>query len=246
MHSTCSLYQSLWLFLCICDNCFFVFVILYSAVSVLIFSQGVALKSLIIVIIRVNQHAAIETTTEQQSSSGADMLIEESCKAGKGKCSVMLKCCFTATETVGVLGTGAQDGHLDFHTAPELWNVCTHSLFLCQLPASTFACSPVYVGVSGTTISFNTNNNGILIQHLPYSPGCSTVKSNIHVGHIMQISFETRICTSHTWREVSGIKEHVMITDERTSLAQNFCIWMTWNVVLNVLGLCFMCCMLAS
>ena len=23
-------------------------------------------------------------------------------------------------ETVGVLGTGAQDGHLDFHTAPEL------------------------------------------------------------------------------------------------------------------------------
>ena len=26
-----------------------------------------------------------------------------------------------ATETVGLLGTGAQDGHLDFHTAPELW-----------------------------------------------------------------------------------------------------------------------------
>ena len=29
-----------------------------------------------------------------------------------------LKCCFTSTETVGLLGTGAQDGHLDFHTAP--------------------------------------------------------------------------------------------------------------------------------
>ena len=29
-------------------------------------------------------------------------------------------CCFTSTETVGLLGTGAQDGHLDFHTAPEL------------------------------------------------------------------------------------------------------------------------------
>ena len=26
----------------------------------------------------------------------------------------------TSTETVGLLGTGAQDGHLDFHTAPEL------------------------------------------------------------------------------------------------------------------------------
>ena len=33
----------------------------------------------------------------------------------------LLKCCFTSTETVGLLGTGAQDGHLDFHTAPELW-----------------------------------------------------------------------------------------------------------------------------
>ena len=29
--------------------------------------------------------------------------------------------CFTSTETVGLLGTGAaQDVHLDFHTAPEL------------------------------------------------------------------------------------------------------------------------------
>ena len=28
--------------------------------------------------------------------------------------------CFTSTETVGLLGTGAQDGHLDFHTAPAL------------------------------------------------------------------------------------------------------------------------------
>ena len=30
---------------------------------------------------------------------------------------------FTSTETVGLLGTGAQDTHLDFHTAPELWTV---------------------------------------------------------------------------------------------------------------------------
>ena len=27
---------------------------------------------------------------------------------------------FTSTETIGLLGTGAQDVHLDFHTAPEL------------------------------------------------------------------------------------------------------------------------------
>ena len=33
---------------------------------------------------------------------------------------LLLKCCFTSTETIGLLGTGSQDGHLDFHTAPEL------------------------------------------------------------------------------------------------------------------------------
>ena len=31
-----------------------------------------------------------------------------------------VECSFTSTETVGLLGTGAQDGHLDFHTALEL------------------------------------------------------------------------------------------------------------------------------
>ena len=30
---------------------------------------------------------------------------------------------FTSTETVGLLGTGAQDGHLDFNTATELWSL---------------------------------------------------------------------------------------------------------------------------
>ena len=35
-----------------------------------------------------------------------------------------LKCCFTSTENVGLLGTGAQDDHLDFHTALELRIVC--------------------------------------------------------------------------------------------------------------------------
>ena len=33
---------------------------------------------------------------------------------------LLFKCCFTSTETVGLLGTGAQDGHLHFYTAPEL------------------------------------------------------------------------------------------------------------------------------
>ena len=39
---------------------------------------------------------------------------------GGGGDLLLLKCCFTSTETVGLLGTGAQDVHLDFHAAPEL------------------------------------------------------------------------------------------------------------------------------
>ena len=39
----------------------------------------------------------------------------------------VVKCRFTSTETVGLLGTGTQDGHVDFHTAPELWQTQTIS-----------------------------------------------------------------------------------------------------------------------
>ena len=35
---------------------------------------------------------------------------------------VYVGCCFTSTKTVGLLGTGAQDIHLDFRTTPELCN----------------------------------------------------------------------------------------------------------------------------
>ena len=37
--------------------------------------------------------------------------------------SELAECCFTSTETVGLLETGAQDGHLDSHTASELCQV---------------------------------------------------------------------------------------------------------------------------
>ena len=43
-------------------------------------------------------------------------------------CTTLAECCFTSTETVGLSGTGAQDVHLDFHTAPEL---CKHYLAMC-------------------------------------------------------------------------------------------------------------------
>ena len=37
------------------------------------------------------------------------------------------ECCFTSTETVGLLGTGVQDVHLHFHTPPEL---CTQTVMM--------------------------------------------------------------------------------------------------------------------
>ena len=40
--------------------------------------------------------------------------------AGNAASSLLVECCLTSTETVGLLGTGAQDGHLDFHTVSEL------------------------------------------------------------------------------------------------------------------------------
>ena len=51
---------------------------------------------------------------------------------------VLLKGCFTSTETVALLGTGAQDVHLDFHTAPELWCLYFLACLLYILPPDLF------------------------------------------------------------------------------------------------------------
>ena len=56
--------------------------------------------------------------------------------------AVQFQCCFTSTDTVRtVRGRGAQDGHLHFHTAPDLWNHGLQVLdgcSLCVIPASVF------------------------------------------------------------------------------------------------------------
>ena len=48
----------------------------------------------------------------------------------------LFKCCFTSTETVSLTATGAQDGCLDFHTAPELsdnfYDDVGHNVLRCQ------------------------------------------------------------------------------------------------------------------
>ena len=40
------------------------------------------------------------------------------------QCQSTVQCCFTSTETVRLIRTGAQDSEFDFHTAPEL---CMHT-----------------------------------------------------------------------------------------------------------------------
>ena len=45
--------------------------------------------------------------------------IQSSGAVCKSRWPYLVECCFTSTETVGLLGTGAQDVHLDFHTAPS-------------------------------------------------------------------------------------------------------------------------------
>ena len=59
--------------------------------------------------------------------------------AAVGFGELWLKCCFTSTETVGLLGTGAQDGHLDFRTAPELCELCARKGILYRKNVVTLA-----------------------------------------------------------------------------------------------------------
>ena len=42
--------------------------------------------------------------------------------------SIQVQCCFTSIQTTRTIrDRGAQDGHLDFHTAPELWGMDSSS-----------------------------------------------------------------------------------------------------------------------
>ena len=50
------------------------------------------------------------------SGGGGEVSLHAEC-SDSDKSAVRVQCCFRFTETV----RGAQDVHLDFHTAPELW-----------------------------------------------------------------------------------------------------------------------------
>ena len=51
---------------------------------------------------------------------------------------MLAECCFTSTETVGLLGTGAQDVHPDIHTVPELWRIMLQPGYLYTLVTVMF------------------------------------------------------------------------------------------------------------
>ena len=56
----------------------------------------------------------------------------------------VVECCFTSTESVGLLGTGAQDAHLDFHTALELCHVEHYIQWAyCTLSTGRVGCFPL-------------------------------------------------------------------------------------------------------
>ena len=83
----------------------------------------------------------------------------------------MLKCCFTSTDTVGLLGTGAQDVRLDFHTAPEpskkdapQWHI--YPTF--QAHSVTQVCT----GIRQNQYLFKTGHSPLiwkLVQHINYN-----------------------------------------------------------------------------
>ena len=74
--------------------------------------------------------ASIRTSVRFLFSSG---------RVGNGS---RLKYCFTSTENTGLLGMGAEDGHLDIHTVPEL---CDGSWWWCRA-----SCPRMSVDILGT------------------------------------------------------------------------------------------------
>ena len=82
-----------------------------------------------------------------------------------------LKCCFTFTETVGLLGTGAQDGHLDFYTAPVLCKGSVPWIYKCRsmVCAMLQRCGDCNPKEARLLLSFSQQHR--LQQHLNLSVG---------------------------------------------------------------------------
>ena len=88
----------------------------------------------------------------------------------------MVECGFTSTETVDLSGTGAKDGHLDFHTAPGLCRRAEMRLVpnMSALHVGTLIIIIMYIyhalinALSSHMIHINLNMT--LYTHVEYSP----------------------------------------------------------------------------
>ena len=96
----------------------------------------------------------------------------------------LVECCFTCTKTVGLLGTGTQDGHLDLHTAPVLYaETVERHLFL--VPAWCLAVAVVKE----------------MIAQVPLNQ----LHFNIYKSYLSRISFSHTFSNSVQWREGAGL-----------------------------------------
>ena len=75
---------------------------------------------------------------------------------------------FTSTETVGLLGTGAQDGHPDFHTAPEVGDPLPLPQFKYSFP-SCFP-PPLLPPLSDSIFKYSTFYSSCKGRSTPSSP----------------------------------------------------------------------------
>jgi len=79
------------------------------------FINTLIILMMLIVPVTSSRVSASDVPVSRERDSGVPRASENAEVLGQ-----LVECCFTSTETVGLLGTGAQDGHLDFHTAPEI------------------------------------------------------------------------------------------------------------------------------
>ena len=123
---------------------------------------------------------------------------------------LLLKCCFTSTETVGLLGMGAQDGHLDFHTAPELWRsrkevgLIYLTVFCCR---KSILSSSWFFNWSSYVIAVLSIQGGYEVKQSPFAQsGINIWSDSKHMASILYVCKKTNIAIFFDIMNVMHIK----------------------------------------
>ena len=108
----------------------------------------------------------------------------------------LVECCFTSTETRGLLGTEAWDGHLHFHTAPELWEKkhMQSLLFLRYKALSTHRkqnLRPLKLTGAGSQRDGVLRVRHKIVQHHPEL--CEIADLSASIGPLQQVVFDDAI-----------------------------------------------------